>query len=56
MFMDDMLLQASTKEKAFLHAQLVVLTLMSLGWEINWEKSSLIPSTEITHLGFEINT
>ena len=55
-FMDDMLLQASTKEKAFLHAQLGVLTLMSLGWEINWEKSSLIPSTEITHLGFKINT
>lgn len=55
-FMDDMLLQAATKERAFLHAQLVVLTLMSLGWELNWEKSNLIPSTEITHLGFEINT
>ena len=55
-YMDDMLLQAPTMEKAYFHAQLVILTLLSLGWELNWEKSTLIPSTKITHLGFEIDT
>ena len=29
---------------------------MCLGWECNWEKSKLIPSTRLTHLGFEIDT
>ena len=30
--------------------------LESLGFVVNWEKSSLIPSTKITHLGFVIDT
>ena len=55
-YMDDMLLQAASREQAYLHAQIVILVLMCLGWELNWEKSSLIPSNKITHLGFEIDT
>ena len=55
-YMDDMLLQAPTKELAYFHAQLTILLLLCLGWEVNWEKSSVIPSQTITHLGFEINT
>ena len=54
--MDDMLLQAPTKEMAYFHSQLVILLFLALGWEINWEKSNVIPTQVITHLGFEINS
>ena len=55
-YMDDMILQAATPELAYFHAQLTILLLLSLGWEVNWEKSHLIPSQKITHLGFEIDS
>ena len=55
-YMDDMLLQAQTREEAYFKAQLTILVLLALGWEVNWEKTKLIPSQTITHLGFEINS
>ena len=55
-YMDDMILQAPTAEKAYLHAQITILVLLYLGWEINWEKSNLTPSHKLTHLGFDIDT
>ena len=55
-YMDDMFLQAPTRAEVYLHAQLVILVLLCLGLELNWTKSSLVPSQTITHLGFEINT
>ena len=55
-YMDDMILQAPSPETAYLHAQITILVFMSLGWEVNWEKSSLIPSHKLTHLGFDIDT
>ena len=55
-YMDDMLIQADTAEKAYLHAQITILLLLSLGWEVNWEESTLVPTQSITHLGFEICT
>ena len=51
-----MILQASTAEQAYFHAQLTILVLLCLGWEVNWEKSSLKPSHQLTHLGFDIDT
>ena len=39
-----------------MHAQITILVLLCLGWEVNWTKSNLIPSTKIKHLGFEIDT
>ena len=51
-----MLIQASSPEKAIFHAQLVMLTFMALGWSFNFEKCNLIPSQEVVHLGFVINT
>ena len=51
-----MLIQAGTAAEAFRHTQLTALLLMVLGWSLNWEKSSFIPSQEITHLGFVFNT
>ena len=55
-YIDDILVQASTQEEAFYHAKIVSLVLMALGWSINWEKSNFVPSQEILHLGFIINT
>ena len=49
-YMDDMLLQASTADLAYLQIQIVVLVFMCLGWSINWEKSNFIPSQTIIHL------
>ena len=54
--MDDCLIQAKTAEEAYLHAQITILVLLCLGWEVNWTKSNLIPNTKIKHLGFEIDT
>ena len=55
-YIDDMLIQASTKDRVMLHTELVLLTMMALGWSFNWEKSSLAPSQTITHLGFILDT
>ena len=55
-YMDDMLIQAKSAEEAYFHAQLTILVLLCLGWEINWSKSNLIPTTKIKHLGFVIDT
>ena len=49
-------MQAETPHLVMLHAQLVMLTFMALGWSFRFEKCNLIPSQKITHLGFEINT
>ena len=55
-YIDDMLIQARSPSEALLHAQLVMLTMMVLGWSFNWKKSELVPRQRITHLGFEIDT
>ena len=43
-YIDDILIQASTPEDAHRHAKIVALVLMCLGWSLNWEKSNFIPS------------
>ena len=55
-YMDDMLIQARDASTVYLHAQITLLVFMCLGWEINWEKSSLIPTQRITHLGFILDS
>ena len=55
-YIDDMLIQARAPSEAILHAQIVMLTMMALGWSFNWEKSNLIPSQQVVHLGFLIDT
>ena len=53
-YMDDMLILGVSPDQAVLHAQLVMLTFMALGW--SFKKCTLIPSQKITHLGFNIDT
>ena len=48
-------MQAETPHLVMLHAQLVMLTFMALGWSFRFEKCNLIPSQKITYLGFEID-
>ena len=55
-YIDDMLIQSESPQQAIFHAQLVMLTLMALGWSFNFKKCNLIPSQTVVHLGFEIDT
>ena len=55
-YMDDMIVQGKSEQEVIFHAQLVMLTFMALGWSFNFKKCSLIPSQNITHLGFDIDT
>ena len=54
-YVDDFILmsqpESSNADKTFL-----IKTLQNLGWHINWEKSSLIPETTKTYLGYVINS
>ena len=51
-YLDDFLIQAPTYEECLLKTELAILVFQILGFEVNYSKSSLIPSTQIEHLGF----
>ena len=55
-YMDDMIFQGKTEEEVYFNAQLTILLLLCLGWEVNWHKSNLTPSHTLTHLGFDLDT
>ena len=55
-YLDDMLLQSQSPETCTLHAEILCLVFMSLGWSFKWSKCSLVPSQEFHHLGFDWNT
>ena len=55
-YMDDLLVQGSTKDQVLLHAQVAALLLMVLGWSLNWKKSDFVPKQQIVHLGFSIDS
>ena len=51
-YLDDFLIQAPTYEECLLHTELAVLVFQCLGFEVNYSKSSMLPSQQIEHLGF----
>ena len=55
-YLDDMLIQAMSREQALFHGQLAALMLMVLGFSLNWKKSNFVPSQKVIHLGFELDT
>ena len=55
-YVDDFLLLAATKEEAVKNTHLFITLLQSLGFIINFKKSSLTPSQVITFLGFKIDS
>ena len=46
-YFDDMLIQAISPGKVILHARLVMLTFMALGWSFEFGRCKLIPSQGI---------
>ena len=55
-FLDDILIMASSHELAMQHTDLVIQVLTSLGFVINFPKSILIPSKVLPYLGFKVNS
>ena len=55
-YIDDSLYLDNSYEKLEIHTQRAMALLKSLGFTINKEKSSITPSTQITHLGFVIDS
>ena len=55
-FMDDMLIQASSIDQCILHCHIVIIVFMCLGWGFNWSKCDLVPKQHFTHLGFDFDT
>ncbi len=55
-YIDDMLILAETEQQLVKSVQATIHLLESLGFIINWEKSAINPTTQISHLGFIINS
>ena len=55
-YLDDILILAPSEELAELHAATAIYLLENLGFMINYEKSILIPATEMEFLGFLVNS
>lgn len=55
-YIDDMLLLAETEQQLQSAIEAIIQLLEGLGFVINWNKSSLHPTTQITHLGIIIDS
>ena len=55
-YLDDFLLLASSREEALHLSQVTLTRLQSLGFQINWKKSTLTPTQKITYIGFLIDS
>ena len=55
-YIDDSLYLDISYDKLEIHTQRATALLKSLGFTINEEKSSITPATQITHLGFVIDS
>ena len=55
-YIDDCLIIADSAEECAQNVQTLQKVLINLGFQINWEKSCVDPSTNITFLGYVINS
>lgn len=55
-YLDDIIILARSREESLRITREVRCLLESIGWLINYEKSSLVPSTSIEYLGFLVDT
>ena len=55
-YLDDIFLCSSSKQSLTAHINTTLNILLSLGFSPNYDKSSLLPSQSMTHLGFEFDT
>ena len=51
-YIDDFIFQAITEALCTLHTHIALIILHVLGFEVNFSKSMLTPTTKISHLGF----
>src|SRR5690606_36165993 len=55
-YLDDFIILGSSYEECRSHTCFVMDLLKQLGWLVNYNKSSLTPSTMLEYLGFVIDT
>ena len=55
-YLDDWLLQASSREQVLLALRTVLRLCRSLGIVVNWEKSRMIPTQQMVYLGVILNS
>ena len=55
-YLDDIIILARSREESLRVTREVESLLKSIGWLINYEKSSLVPSTSIEYLGFLLDS
>jgi len=55
-YLDDLLMQHHDPVTLQSQMQVVVVILHLLGFRVNWKKSDLVPSQQVTFLGFNIDT
>lgn len=55
-YLDDILIMASSEEECVRHTRMVTDSLMALGFCLNQRKSVLVPSTKARFLGFDLDT
>ena len=55
-YLDDLLAQDTDPQRLVRNAEVMTTILHLLGFRVNLSKSDLVPSQQITHLGFEFNT
>ena len=56
MYIDDIIICHRDPKVLEVHTRTTLDLLKSLGFQVNWEKCSLTPSTVIMHLGFVIDS
>jgi hypothetical protein len=52
---DDVIVMAQP-EAIQMQSELLIKSFQDLGWEINWKKSNIVPASDVTFLGYHINT
>ena len=55
-YLDDIILAASTRDLCIYQGQILIKTLENLGFVINMEKSNLVPSQVVLFLGFVVDS
>lgn len=55
-YLDDLISMVKSEQQSLAHTEQVCQKMIEIGWLINWKKSSLTPSQQITHLGRNIDT
>ena len=55
-YIDDWLICANSAQEVALHTKVTIAHLQTLGFSLNWEKSVLVPSQQITYIGVSLDS